>query len=334
MTPSINSGLLRTTDWVRVGQFASVEVSLPVVTIGSGQPCLTLLSCLHGNETASLFVMKELLRLIEGDSEIRMQGSIKLVMCANMPAVLTSNRLSPLDDLDMNRIGLGDANGTLTERLAAAIFNEIRASDMVIDLHEFSMASPVVAIYIPSNSDRIDERVTHGITAFAPDAVWAIDPHIKKEVEYGESFIAALCSAGIPSFALETSQLSFLAREDVLDVANRLLRVAALLEIIPGGSGKQAVAPVYRRTVIRSESSGIWEPRAGLLEGVGVNSVIGQITSLDLSKSTQVVASIPGVTLQVANRQLVHSGCQLFAIGAADKSTYNFFLQTLTAKFN
>lgn len=55
---------------------------------------------------------------------------------ANYPAALAGRRVSPIDDLNLNRIFPGDPNGSVTQQIAYFIDSElIPRADFVMDLH-------------------------------------------------------------------------------------------------------------------------------------------------------------------------------------------------------
>jgi predicted deacylase len=59
-----------------------------------------------------------------------------IMTMANYPAALAGRRVSPIDDLNMNRIFPGDPDGTVTRQIAYYIDSElIPLADFVMDLH-------------------------------------------------------------------------------------------------------------------------------------------------------------------------------------------------------
>ena len=97
-------------------------------------PVLTLNAGLHGTEYVPVIVLQKLLKEIEPD---QLSGTLVLVHIANIPGfkglVVYNN---PVDKKNPNRSYPGKKDGTLSERTAYAITNEIIAkSDYYIDLH-------------------------------------------------------------------------------------------------------------------------------------------------------------------------------------------------------
>lgn len=108
--------------------------SLKIGAFGKGTPCATIIAGVHGDEGPwGALVIKYLLDSIESDEII---GSLKIVPVANPLAMESDSRVSPLDNLDLNRVFPGDPNGSHTYRLAAAIVeHSLTGADYVYDLH-------------------------------------------------------------------------------------------------------------------------------------------------------------------------------------------------------
>jgi predicted deacylase len=63
-------------------------------------------------------------------------GRLIVIPVLNVPAFRAARRDSPLDGGNMNRVFPGDANGTITQRIARFVSDEVLArADIVIDLH-------------------------------------------------------------------------------------------------------------------------------------------------------------------------------------------------------
>lgn len=101
--------------------------------LGPGDgPRVTITCGVHGDEGpwSALAVRSALARV---GSALR--GTVRIVLAANPTAVEADARSSPLDHLDLNRTFPGSADGSHTERLAAALAGLVEGSDVLIDLH-------------------------------------------------------------------------------------------------------------------------------------------------------------------------------------------------------
>ncbi|MBX2824958.1 MAG: N(2)-acetyl-L-2,4-diaminobutanoate deacetylase DoeB [Gammaproteobacteria bacterium] len=110
------------------------SVRIPVTVINHGQgPTVTMIGGSHGDEYEGPIT---LMRLANELSPAQIQGRLILIPCLNMPAVAAATRLSPIDQLNMNRVFPGTPDGAITERIADFITRHIvDISDVVLDLH-------------------------------------------------------------------------------------------------------------------------------------------------------------------------------------------------------
>lgn len=110
------------------------RVLIPIVQFKNGAGPTTLLTGgVHGDEFEGPVV---LIKLIERLKLEQVSGRIIILPAVNMPAHMTSTRLSPLDNIDMNRCFPGDAKGSVTQIIAHYINSIlIPMADFVVDFH-------------------------------------------------------------------------------------------------------------------------------------------------------------------------------------------------------
>lgn len=99
----------------------------------SAGPLALITAGVHGDEyegPAAVFSLAEVL------SPDRLQGTVIAVPVANPAAFAAGTRLHPEDGCNLARTFPGNPQGSPTERLAAALFNELAGrADYLIDLH-------------------------------------------------------------------------------------------------------------------------------------------------------------------------------------------------------
>ena len=107
---------------------------IPIVVVKNGQgPTALFTAGNHGDEYEGQVALTNLIQWLTPD---RIQGRVILLPMANYPAALVGRRVSPIDDLNMNRIFPGDPDGTVTRQIAHYIDSVlIPLADLVIDLH-------------------------------------------------------------------------------------------------------------------------------------------------------------------------------------------------------
>lgn len=110
------------------------SVALPVGVIENGDgPTVLLTGGLHGDEYEGQIAVRGLFNDLTQEA---VSGRLVFLPFLNMPASRQATRVSPIDDLNLNRIFPGDVNGTPTEQIAAFL-NEVLLppADVWIDLH-------------------------------------------------------------------------------------------------------------------------------------------------------------------------------------------------------
>ena len=112
--------------FIRVnGDDGGMDASIPA-TIIRGQhpgPVLALVAGTHGSEYAAILALQRLNR--ELDPSL-MSGTVILVLTAHKQSFLMRTvYYNPVDWQNLNRMFPGDPNGTMTQRIAYAITNQV-----------------------------------------------------------------------------------------------------------------------------------------------------------------------------------------------------------------
>jgi N-alpha-acetyl-L-2,4-diaminobutyrate deacetylase len=109
-------------------------IRIPVVVIKNGEgPTLLLVGGNHGDEYEGPIALMKLARALEPAA---MRGRLILLPALNLPAALAGTRVSPIDQVNMNRAFPGEARGTPTRMIAHYVDRAILPlADAVLDLH-------------------------------------------------------------------------------------------------------------------------------------------------------------------------------------------------------
>jgi predicted deacylase len=116
---------------------AGAEVGLPVaVANGAAEgKTLYLQAASDGDELNGVGVLSRVLpRLDPAD----LAGTVLAVGVVNYHGFQVAEHRNPIDDTKLNRAYPGDAEGTSSERIAAATFEVATETDLVLDLHQGS----------------------------------------------------------------------------------------------------------------------------------------------------------------------------------------------------
>lgn len=107
---------------------------IPIVVLRNGEgPTALFVSGNHGDEYEGQVALANLVKRLTPDA---IKGRVIILPTANYPAAMAGNRVSPIDNLNLNRIFPGDPDGSVTQQIAYFIATElIPRADLICDLH-------------------------------------------------------------------------------------------------------------------------------------------------------------------------------------------------------
>lgn len=114
---------------------AELRLPMHVLTGGNAGPTLGILTTVHGDETAALMAVRQLLASLDVRT---LRGRVAAIPVANPLAVSVFNRQTPEQHgkTDLHEVFPGNAAGNLTQRMAHAITaNLLEHVDALIDIH-------------------------------------------------------------------------------------------------------------------------------------------------------------------------------------------------------
>jgi N2-acetyl-L-2,4-diaminobutanoate deacetylase len=112
--------------------WGAVRVPIVVIKRGAG-PTLLCTGGVHGDEYEGPIALGKLARSLDA---AELAGRLILLPALNLPAVLAGARVSPIDQINLNRAFPGRWDGTVTEMIADFVTRRILPlCDAVLDLH-------------------------------------------------------------------------------------------------------------------------------------------------------------------------------------------------------
>ena len=126
------AGYLRVPNSVNDSAYGTVLI--PIWTIGEGRgPTILFTGGVHGDEYEGPVALSKVARQLQADA---VRGTVILIPCVNTPAMQAGTRLSPLDNLNLNRVFPGDRDGSVSMMIAhfvdALLLPRV---DYQVDLH-------------------------------------------------------------------------------------------------------------------------------------------------------------------------------------------------------
>lgn len=160
----------------------SEQLALPLIVVNGAAdgPRLWLSAVVHGPEVPGIEVIRQVLR--ENVDATKLRGSIICVPVANPLAFQASTYDTPEDGHNLNRVFPGNPRGSITQRMAHVIYEQVKRCDFVVDLHANAVPAMQFAIVAHSPDPKVVARsfeigrafgITTRLMKVSEEAQWA-----------------------------------------------------------------------------------------------------------------------------------------------------------------
>jgi predicted deacylase len=301
----------------RTVDLAGLAVPLIDIQGASDGPLLTVLAGVHGCEYAAMAAVRAWAR---GLASRELRGRVRAVPVLNLPAFRArSPFVVPEDGKNLNRCFPGDPAGTLSERLADAVFRElITGSDAMVDAHSGDLVEALEPFTLydtgPAGPAARDLATAYGLRY-----VVGLGPG--PEVGLPGTTSAAAAAIGVPAIIAEAGGCGLVDQAAVrahLTGLDGVLAVAGISgEPVPARS---VTWPRYldRSAWLRSSGAGWWEPAVRPGQDVAAGQPLGTVSTLDGARVLQsVTAPSAGVVLFLTTSPAVAADGLLLGLGTA-----------------
>ena len=295
---------------------------IPVTVLHGSQegPVLSLIAGIHGSEYSPILAMQQLPALLD---PTQMSGTLVVVHIANMPAFTGRTvYFGPTDLKNLNRSFPGDSSGTITQRIAYALTNQvIKPADYLIDIHSGdaneSLRPSYSAYYAEAGGDDVVQQSKRIAVAFGLETV----------VQFAGSYdsvddaiytSAQAVTLGIPSMDVESGELGNIDNVYIDPITDGAMNVMRELGMI-AGEIEPLENPLFiaERARIYSEHEGIWyaDPLVRTGDYVSQGTRLGVITDYFGNELETVTAPASGVLLILFGTPPVNTGDPIVVIG-------------------
>lgn len=269
---------------ISTNESAYGQLTIPITVIKNGEgPTFSLTGGVHGDEYEGPITLMKLARSLQPND---INGRIIIIPALNLPALLSGNRCSPIDGLNLNRVFPGNAYGTVTEIIAHFISSEIASrSDIHLDLHSGGKTLEYLpSIFVPygANDEKKSELLQAALAFGAQYAIIEDDDF----PDSGRFLSAVFTAQGKPAFTCELAGAGRVS-PNVIDMATH--GVSNLLKFyqvqvgepvsceMQGRRGSQMVSVADAQCYIQSTEDGLYEPFVDLGDTVICGQTLGQI---------------------------------------------------------
>lgn len=309
------------------GGVDGVETFIPV-TVFHGRdsgPVLSLIAGIHGSEYSPIISMQRLPELLDPQA---MAGTLIIVHIANLPAFQGRSVYFGPDDLkNLNRSFPGKADGTVTERIAFTLSEEIMPlSDYLIDIHSGdgneSLRPSYSAYYAEAGGTEVVGQSRRLAVAFGLETI------VQFAGSYSSLDDAIYTSAqsvtrGIPSIDVESGELGVIDDVFIDPITDGAMSVLRELGMVAG----EPIVPVNPlfisdRARVYSEYEGIWHKNMLVQTGdyVTEGTELGVITDYFGKELQTVVAPASGILLILFGTPPVNVDDNVAVIGKVQPS--------------
>ena len=226
------------------------ESRIPVHIVNGAKkgPRLCLLSAIHGDETFSIDVVREIVEKTDIDN---LSGTIIAVPVANPHSYESGTRNTPFDFSNLNRIFPGKSDGSLSERIAHVISQQvIKNADYLIDLHggpDFPLN--VNYTYVHESAGEIGKRSEELATVFGQEILY-------KSSAIGGTALEFALKSNVVGFTPEIGSPEFRCKEHLEMGVRGVENVMKRIGMIPG-------EPIMPKKQCMIKDRVVWRPTHG-----------------------------------------------------------------------
>lgn len=293
-------------------------LDLPVLSIHTGPgPTAIVTANVHGDECTGIGAILQLLPELETQM---VAGTVHLYPSLNPEGLEQRSRRVPGDDQDLNRLFPGDARGNPSERLAQAIWEDIKTKkpDLLIDLHaDAASAIPYAlldrGIQLRGDSRRqLEQRARALATASGLTILEEYPEDRYRRYRLDRALTGAVMNRlQVPTVTLEAGPRLYLEEGSVATLRAALkgiLHAAGLLPDAPLPHPSRIAGRWRRDAGPRAGVAGILLPlvRPGVILKKG--EPVAEIWSLTGERLEQLQAEAEGFVVSLAERSHVVAG--------------------------
>lgn len=287
---------------IEIPHTVDAGTQIPVTTITGAHPgpALALIAGNHGYEYPPILALQELRAHIDTGA---LSGTLILVHVANMPSFLGRTvYFSPVDGKNLNRVYPGQADGTVSQRIAYAITREvIEKSDYVLDLHcgDGNESLRPYVYQAVTGDPKMDADVQRLALAFGIDHI-LIDRGRPTDPAQSLYCSTTAITRGKPAIVVESGLLGQCDTESVRQIVHGVHGVMRELKMTADGP-PPVDRPVYLEpsAVVPSPATGILYPLVERDQVVAKGTVLARITDFFGVEIALVEAPIAGKVLYV-----------------------------------
>ena len=274
-------------------------------------PTVSLMAGVHGCEYVPMLALRTFLDELD---ESKLRGSLRVVPIANLASFhARSPFVVPHDGLNLNRYFPGKADGSFTERLAHALFQElISPAQYHIDMHAGDQVEDLAPFTI-YDAAAVEEDSSRLAYAYGLDFVIRTE---RSASPIAGTSSAAAAETGIAAITAEVGGRGLVDDVSVARHLEGLRRALSEIGVLPAEFPPPAPPIEIDHWVwLRSATGGWWSSRVRVGEFVEAGAVIGTVRSLDDLTYEEIIAPEAGTPIFLTTSPAVDADGLLLGLG-------------------
>jgi predicted deacylase len=296
---------------------AATRIPITIVRGVQAGPTLALIAGTHGSEVAPIVALQRVRATLD---PAVLRGTVLIVHVANLPSFLGRTiYYSPIDGKNLNRMYPGKPDGTVSERVAHAITNQIiERADFLVDMHSgdgneslrpYTYWSPL-GLNARADSVAREMALAWGNDHIVIDTVRPRDPRMSVYTQNTAHL------RGKPALTTEAGYLGVAAEDMVQRNVDGVFRLLRYFRMLPGDV-ELVRQPLYfeKTEVLRSPATGVWHPKVERGQSVQKGALLGVLTDFFGAPQAEIRAPFGGIVLYVVGTPAMSQGEPMGMIG-------------------
>jgi hypothetical protein len=296
--------------FIKIGEASTHDVNMPYVVVNGTKPGPTLcvLGGIHPLEYASI---EGVLRVVKEVEPGKLKGTLLVVPVVNTEGFNARAAFNnPIDYVNQNRVFPGDPTGTMSRRVAAALFeNFVSKADALIDSHGGDLTEDIYKFVIVGNTENkeVYQKMLDMATCY--DTLYTSSTDIR-----GGTGVA-LNTYGIPAITPESGTPYPVREEEVAFHYNGIINVMKYMGMLEGQPEIKKGVKVNPKSVrLYAERGGLWRQKVRAGQRVKKGEELGEVVNLFGDTLQTVVAPYDGVANNSRTSMVVSSGDTLLSV--------------------
>ena len=301
---------------------SGTTVETTVHTYGSGEPTVYVQAAQHGHEVNGTEVLRRVHHELLG-RERGLDGTLVAVPVADPISFDHSSYTTPpaidAKNPNMNRAWPGDPDGSIHQQMAARLWADAAAADVVVDLHTGSPGMLTHTVYRRGDDASRELALAFGTEVCLAEAAGEDATEEWADRGFDGKFRVAASAAGIPAITPELAHNKQLVDAAIETGVRGVLNVLSHVGVLPG----EPDTPARQRTVrnhlgrVTATASGLFRPApdAALGRAVEAGDHLGCVTDpTSYEEKQRVEATHDGLLYSITRNATVSAGQKLVGI--------------------